>query len=174
MTKGKRPGPARPPGPKLSHLDAAGRARMVDVGAKPETARRAVARAAVWLSPAVFRLVKKDAVAKGDVFSVAQIAGIQAGKRASEWIPLAHPIPLDAIAVRLKLSARSHVVLIEAEASTRAATGVEMEAMVAAAAAALTVYDMCKGADRSIEIGPVHLVHKSGGKSGTWTRKRAG
>ena len=145
---------------------------MVDVGTKAATSRRAVARAFVSLSPDAFRLVRDNALEKGDVLTVAQIAGIQAGKRAFEWIPLAHPIPLDGVSVRLALLPRVNAVLIEAEAATRAPTGVEMEAMVAASAAALTVYDMCKAADRSIEIGPVHLVHKAGGRSGTWNRNR--
>lgn len=155
---------------RLTHVDRGGRTRMVDVGQKPETTRRAVARALVKLPEEVFRLVRQNAIAKGDVLTVAQIAGIQTGKKASEWIPLCHPIPLDKIDVRLSLDEPRHCVTIEAEAATRAATGVEMEAMVAAAAAALTVYDMCKGTDRSITVEEIGLVSKSGGKSGTWKR----
>jgi molybdenum cofactor biosynthesis protein MoaC len=155
---------------RLTHTDRGGRARMVDVGAKTTAARRAVARGRVRLSAELFRLVKSNQVAKGDVLTVAQIAGIQAGKRASEWIPLCHPIPLDSIDVTLSLDARRRAVVIEAEAATRAATGVEMEAMTAVAAAALTVYDMCKSADRSITLDRIELISKSGGKSGPWRK----
>jgi molybdenum cofactor biosynthesis protein MoaC len=144
---------------------------MVDVGAKPETVRRAVAQARVTLGAKVFGLVRANRIAKGDVLAVAQIAGIQAGKRTAEWIPLCHTIPLDLLKVTPRLDRKTLSAVIEAEARTRAATGVEMEAMVAAAAAALALYDMVKGVDRGVRIEAVELLAKSGGASGTWTRR---
>jgi len=152
----------------LTHVDRRGRAAMVDVGAKPETIRRAVAQARVRLGTKVFGLVRANRIAKGDVLAVAQIAGIQAGKRTAEWIPLCHTIPLDLLKVTPRLDPKTRSVVIEAEARTRAATGVEMEAMVAAAAAALALYDMVKGVDRGVRIERVELLEKSGGASGTW------
>ncbi len=146
---------------------------MVDTGKKLPTSRRALASAVVRLGPRVFPLVRANRVAKGDVLGVAVIAGIQAGKRASEWIPLAHPISLDVVRVRPRLDRKTLSVVIEAEARTRAATGVEMEAMVAAAAAALALYDMVKGVDKGVRIERVMLIEKSGGRSGTWTRARS-
>jgi len=146
---------------------------MVDVGEKAATLRRATAEAAVSLSSEAFRAVRSNRVAKGDVLTVAKIAGIQAAKETARLIPLCHPIPLDAIRVDLALAPSKREVRIEAEVSTRGPTGVEMEAMTAAAVAALTVYDMCKALDRDITIGAVRLVAKSGGRSGTWRRKGA-
>jgi cyclic pyranopterin phosphate synthase len=153
---------------KLTHLDHEGRARMVDVGAKPVTQREAIAQARVLLSPETFTLVKKGSIKKGDVLSVAQIAGIQAAKRAWEWIPLAHPLPLTFVDVRLWLDPSASSVEIEAVCRTEGKTGAEMEALIAAATAALTVYDMCKAAERGICITDLRLIKKSGGKSGTW------
>lgn len=157
---------------KLSHVDARGRARMVDVSDKSSTLREALARAEVTLSREAFGLVRRNASAKGDVLAVAQMAGIQAAKRTWELIPLCHPLPLDAIEVSLALVASRRTVVIEARARTRAATGVEMEAMTAAAVAALTVYDMVKGVDRGARVGMVRLEEKSGGRSGTWRRPK--
>jgi len=139
---------------------------MVDVGAKRATRREAVARGSVTLSSEAFALVRDNRLAKGDVLTVAQIAGIQAAKRTWELVPLCHPLPLDAVEVRLELDARRHRVLIEARARTRAATGVEMEALTAAAVAGLAVYDMVKGVDRAARIDDLRVVRKSGGKSG--------
>lgn len=154
-------------GPRgLTHLDRKGQARMVDVGEKPATARRAVAEGAIRVGAETFRLLEDDRLAKGDALAVARIAGIQAGKRTSEWIPLCHPISLDALEVDVRLVPERLEALVRAEARTRASTGVEMEAMVAAAAACLALYDMVKGVDRGATIGPVRLLEKEGGKSG--------
>ena len=157
---------------KLSHVDEAGRARMVDVGPKPETHRIAVAEGRVALSREAFSRVRQNRVEKGDVLTVAKIAGIQAAKEACRLIPLCHPIPIDSIGVDLRLDPSRREIRIEAKVETRAPTGVEMEAMTAVAVASLAVYDMCKAIDRSIEIGGVRLVSKSGGRSGDWRRIR--
>ena len=153
---------------ELSHLDEAGRARMVDVGEKAVTARRAVASARVRATPEVVRLIREGAVAKGDVLAVARVAGIAAAKRTAELIPLCHPLGLDAVAVELELE--EDAVAIRAEARNHGKTGVEMEALTAAAVAALTVYDLCKSADRGMVIERVQLEEKSGGKSGGFKR----
>ncbi len=153
---------------ELTHLDDQGRARMVDVGDKPVTVREAVARCRVLLAPATFELVKAGNIRKGDVLTVAQIAGIQAAKRTWELIPLCHPIGMTFAGVVLTLNEADHSVDIEATTRTKAETGIEMEALVAASTAALTVYDMCKAAERGIRITDLRLVRKSGGRSGTW------
>jgi cyclic pyranopterin phosphate synthase len=155
---------------ELSHLDEQGRARMVDVGAKPDTERLAVARGRITMQPETLALVRGGAVKKGDVLTVAQVAGIQAAKRTHELIPMCHPLLLTHVGVELTPGEAKAEAWIEIEATvrTRGKTGVEMEALTAASVAALTVYDMCKAADRGMEIGPVRLVHKSGGKSGDW------
>lgn len=158
---------------RLTHVDAAGAARMVDVGVKPATSRRAVARARVRFGAASFRLLRENRLAKGDALAVARLAGIQAAKRTAEWIPLCHTVPLDRLDVRIELKARGRTAEITAEAAARWTTGVEMEALVAASAAALALYDMAKAADRGITIEEVALLEKSGGRSGTW-RRRAG
>lgn len=152
----------------MSHLDEGGRARMVDVGSKEPTLREAVARVSVQLSVETFHLVAEKAIQKGDVLTVAQLAGIQAAKRTAELIPLCHPISLTFAGVELCLDESSHRVEIEATCRTKAETGVEMEAMTAAAVAALTVYDMCKAMERGIRIGDLRVVRKSGGKSGLY------
>ncbi|MCX5970051.1 MAG: cyclic pyranopterin monophosphate synthase MoaC [Coprothermobacterota bacterium] len=152
----------------LSHLDEGGRARMVDVGGKEPTLREAVARVWVQLSVETFHHVAEKAIQKGDVLTVAQLAGIQAAKRTAELIPLCHPISLTFAGVELRLDQSSHRVEIEATCRTKAETGVEMEAMTAAAVAALTVYDMCKAMERGIRIGDLRVVRKSGGKSGLY------
>jgi cyclic pyranopterin phosphate synthase len=143
---------------------------MVDVSAKPATARVAIARGMVHMRSSTLALVQAHRVAKGDVLTVAQIAGVMAAKRTAELIPLCHPIPLTEVRVRVEPDPEAGGVAIEATARTTAPTGVEMEAMVAAAVAALTVYDMCKAADRGMTIDRVRLVHKRGGRSGTYQR----
>jgi cyclic pyranopterin phosphate synthase len=148
---------------RLSHLDESGSARMVDVGGKPETERRAVAEALVRMEAETLDVVRRGDAPKGDVLGTARIAGIQAAKRTAELIPLCHPLPLTHVDVRASIE--SAWVRITAEAKTLARTGVEMEAMTAAAVAALTVYDMVKGIDQGAEITGVALIHKSGGKT---------
>jgi len=155
---------------ELTHLDDAGAARMVDVADKPVTDRRAVARAVVRLSPATAATVAAGDAPKGDVLGTARIAGIQAAKRTGELIPLCHPLGLDHVDVDGAIDAEAGTVTLTATARVSARTGVEMEAMTAAAVAALTVYDMVKGLDRSVAIEQVVLLEKSGGRSGTWTR----
>ena len=154
----------------LSHFDAGGNARMVDVGAKGETERVAVANATVLMQPATLALIRDKKAAKGDVLAVAQLAGIMAAKRTPDLIPLCHPLSLSAVEVKLSLDADRHSVEIEATCKLKGRTGVEMEALTAASVAALTVYDMCKAVDRGMVISDVKLVHKSGGKSGTFDR----
>ena len=155
-------------GTDLTHLDENGNARMIDVSAKLETAREAVARCRVLLAPATFELVKAGTIKKGDVLTVAQVAGIQAAKRTWELIPLCHPIPLTFVGVVLTLNDAEHTVDIESTSRTVSETGVEMEALVAASTAALTIYDMCKGVERGIRITDLRLIRKSGGQSGLW------
>ena len=156
----------------LSHFDAGGNARMVDVGAKGETERVAVANATVLMQPATLALIRDKKAAKGDVLAVAQLAGIMGAKRTPDLIPLCHPLSLSAVEVKLSLDADRHSVEIEATCKLKGRTGVEMEPLTAASVAALTVYDMCKAVDRAMVISDVKLVHKSGGKSGTFDRDR--
>jgi cyclic pyranopterin phosphate synthase len=158
------------PARRLTHLDDRGAARMVAVGDKPETARRAVASAEVRMSAATLRLVARGNHPKGDVLAVARLAGLQACKRASDWIPLCHPVRVVGTDVALALDRRLPGVRVTVAVDAVDRTGVEMEAMVGAAAAALTVYDMVKGVERGVEIGAVRLLEKSGGRSGQWTR----
>ena len=153
---------------ELSHVDEQGRVAMVDTSAKAQTARRAVASARVLMSPATIEAVRAHRTPKGDPLETARIAGILAAKRTAELIPLCHPLPLTHADVRAEL--RDDGVYLEAEASTNAQTGVEMEALTAAAVAALTVYDMCKAVEKGIQITDVRLEEKTGGKSGTWKR----
>jgi len=154
----------------LTHLDTAGRARMVDVGDKPASDRRAVARAVVRVSPETAALVAAGDAPKGDVLSVARIAGIQGGKRTSELIPLCHPLSLSFLGVEASIDVDAGEITLIAEARTTGPTGVEMEALTAASVAALTVYDMVKGIQRGAEIASVALESKSGGRSGEWNR----
>ena len=160
-----------PENPRFTHLDQSGQARMVDVGAKTPTARAAVAEAVVRLSPETFRLLVDQALPKGDVLAAARIAGIMAAKRTGSLIPLCHPLPLDVVDIRFHLDEAAHAVRIEAEARVTAKTGVEMEAMTAAAVAALTLYDMCKAVQKDIVIETVRLIYKAGGKSGEFRAK---
>ncbi len=155
---------------ELTHLDETGRARMVDVGDKPPSDRRAVARAVVRVTPETAALVAAGDAPKGDVLSVARVAGIQGGKRTSELIPLCHPLALSFLGVEASIDVDSGEITILAEARTTGPTGVEMEALTAASVAALTVYDMVKGVERGAEIASVALESKSGGRSGAWTR----
>ena len=154
----------------LSHVDRHGRARMVDVSRKPATARVAVARALVRMRPSTLALIKTNRVAKGNVLEIAQIAGVMAAKRTADLIPLCHPIPLTDVQVRVEPDAGGAGVTVEATAATTAPTGVEMEALVAAGAAALTVYDMCKAVDRGMTVDALRLVLKRGGRSGEYRR----
>lgn len=158
---------------KLTHLDADGAARMVDVGAKPESARVARARARVRMSPETARAVAAGDAPKGDVLGVARLAGIQAAKQAGSLIPLAHPLPLTFADVDARIDAEQGLVELIAEARTVGRTGVEMEAMTACAVAALTVYDMVKGLQRGVEVTEVVLLEKSGGRS-DWRREDDG
>jgi cyclic pyranopterin monophosphate synthase len=151
---------------KLSHYDSKGRARMVDVTAKPATARLARAAVLVRMNPATRRAMRNNP--KGDPLEIARFAGISAAKRASELIPMCHPLLLTHVDVQAKLSAEG--VRIESEVRTTGPTGVEMEALTASAVAALTVYDMCKALDKGIEITDLRLLEKAGGKSGHWRR----
>jgi len=151
---------------KLSHLDEAGRAHMVDVGAKPDTFRSATARGEVHLKPETVALVRQGLMKKGDVLTVAQIAGIQAAKKTSELIPLCHPLPLSQIEVSLEVDETLPGVLITATVKTTGKTGVEMEALTAVSVAALTVYDMVKAVEKTGRIQNIRLVEKHGGLSG--------
>jgi cyclic pyranopterin monophosphate synthase len=155
---------------ELTHLDEHGRARMVDVGGKEVSSRRALARAVVRMSPETAALVAAGNAPKGDVLGTARIAGIQAAKRTGELIPLCHPLSLDHVDVEATVDVDDGAVTLTAEARVTARTGVEMEALTAAAVAALTVYDMVKGVERGVEIASVHLLEKSGGRSGDWRR----
>ena len=163
------------PKSRLSHVDARGAARMVDVAQKPETVRVATASAAVKMKRETLRLVERSAVAsgargKGDVLAVARLAGIMASRRTAELIPLCHPVRLTSCDVDLTMDRKLPGVRIRATARAIDRTGVEMEAMVAATTAALTVYDMVKGAERGIEVRAVRLEEKAGGRSGHWRR----
>jgi len=155
---------------ELTHLDESGNARMVDVGAKESTDRRALARAVVRMSPTTAAAVAAGDAPKGDVLGTARIAGIQAAKRTDELIPLCHGLPLSFVGVEASVDADAGEVTITAEARTPAPTGVEMEALTAASVAALTVYDMVKGIEKGVEIASVVLLEKSGGRSGEWRR----
>jgi len=152
--------------PKLTHLDESGRARMVDVGAKPDTERIAVAKGEVLMKTATLELIRVGAIKKGDVLTVAQVAGIMGAKRTSELIPLCHPLPITSIDVDLSLDDALPGVVITATAKTTGKTGVEMEALTAVSVAALTIYDMAKAAEKTMKIQNIRLVEKRGGQSG--------
>ena len=155
----------------LSHVDGSGRATMVDVSAKSDTDRVAVADGFVSMSAEALEQVRANTAAKGDVLATARLAGIMGGKRTAELIPLCHPLPLDQIHVDAVVDDKRSGVSITATARTRAATGVEMEALTAVSIACLTVYDMVKAVDRTMTIGPIRLLEKRGGKSGVYQRK---
>lgn len=159
---------------ELTHLDANGQARMVDVGGKAETRRTATAEAYVSLLPQTLALIQSGGHKKGDVFAIARIAGIQAAKKCADLIPLCHPLLLTSINVDLAAEPDRNRVRIEATCSLKGQTGVEMEALTAASVAALTLYDMCKAVDRGMVIGEIKLLHKRGGKSGDWSAAGGG
>jgi len=151
---------------KLSHLDDAGLPRMVDITGKPDTTRQAVAKGTVKMQPETFQLIQQGNVAKGDVLTVAQLAGIMAAKRTPDLIPLCHPILIGNIEVKFNMDGANSTVEITSIVESTGKTGVEMEALTATAVAALTIYDMCKAVDRGMKIENIRLVRKSGGKSG--------
>ncbi len=175
MTDEHRPAGDRPrfERRRLTHVSRGGRPRMVDVSAKPATARRAVAEAFVTLEQGTISLIVDGQLTKGDVLTVAEMAGVMGAKRTAELIPLCHPIALTDVVVEITPERANGGVRIRATAATVAPTGVEMEALTAAAVAALTVYDMVKGTDRSAAIRNLQLLEKSGGKSGEWRRDAA-
>ena len=155
----------------LTHFDAEGNARMVDVADKAETERVAVARGAVIMAPETLALIRAGTVKKGDVLSVAQLAGIMGAKRTPDLIPLCHPLALSSVKVALAIDEAQSAVTIEATCKLKGRTGVEMEALTAVSVAALTVYDMVKAVDKGMHITDIRLTHKSGGKSGTFEAK---
>ncbi len=159
------------PKKKLTHIDPQGNAVMVDVSDKPATARVAVAKGSVFMAAGTLKLINTRKVKKGDVLAVAQLAGIMAAKRTPEFIPLCHPVALSSVKVELTCDTKRRAVDITATCKVTGPTGVEMEALAAVSAAALTVYDMCKAADRAMKIGDIRLVEKSGGKSGLFIQK---
>jgi len=152
----------------FTHFDAEGRAQMVDVTGKAVTERVAVAKGSIVMAAETLTLIREGGVKKGDVLSVARLAGIMAAKRTPELIPLCHPLPLTSVSVELEPDPARNAIDITATCKLSGRTGVEMEALTAVAVAALTVYDMCKAVDRGMRIGEIRLVHKSGGKSGTY------
>lgn len=156
--------------PKLTHIDDTGQARMVDVGAKATSDRRATARARLSVQPATAAAIEAGSGPKGEVVQMARFAGIQAAKKTAELIPLAHPLPLTLVDVNVTVDAEAGLVEIVGEARTNDRTGVEMEAMTACSVAALTIYDMVKGVERGVEIRDIVLIEKSGGRSGHWTK----
>lgn len=155
----------------LTHFDKEGRARMVDVGQKPETARAAKARGTVLMAPETLQLIKSGGIAKGDVLGAAQLAGIMAAKRTPELIPMCHTLLLEGVSLNFRYDEERCAVEIEATVKCHGKTGVEMEALTAVSVAALTVYDMCKAVDKGMVISEIRLVEKSGGKSGTYIRE---
>jgi cyclic pyranopterin phosphate synthase len=160
-------------GPRLSHIDAEGKAVMVDVSDKDVTDRSATARGTVLMAPATLRLIQEGGVKKGDVLSVARLAGIMGAKKTPDLIPLCHPLALNAIDVELTLDPARNAVEITATCRVRGRTGVEMEALTAVSVAALTIYDMCKAVDRSMTLTDIRLTEKSGGRSGDFRAKDA-
>jgi cyclic pyranopterin phosphate synthase len=158
---------------RLSHVDERGRVRMVDVSAKKVTLREAVARGLVWMRRETLERIASERTPKGNVLSTAHLAAVMAAKRTSDLIPLAHPVPIEAVDVAFELDRDGPAVAIEARVRTRGRTGVEMEALTAVAAAALTLYDMLKAVDRGMVIGEIALWEKRGGRTGTWARRSA-
>jgi len=153
---------------ELTHLDAEGRVRMVDVGGKADTERVAVAKGEVAMRPETLRLIAEGGVPKGDVLAVAQVAGIMAAKRTPDLIPLCHPLLLTRVDVEFRINEQDSRIEITATVRSHGKTGVEMEALTAVSVAALTIYDMAKAVERTMRIGDIRLVRKSGGKSGDW------
>ncbi len=159
---------------RLTHLDGKGNARMVDISEKRDTKREAIAGGKVKLSPTTYDLVQKGYGPKGDIFTVAKIAGIMAAKRTYDVIPLCHPLSITHIDVDYTFYDKKHVVEITSTVKTKGQTGVEMEALTCTMVVALTIYDMCKAVDKGIELGPFYLVEKRGGKSGKYVRQSTG
>ncbi|MDD3719316.1 MAG: cyclic pyranopterin monophosphate synthase MoaC [Actinomycetota bacterium] len=159
-------------GAELTHLDEKGRARMVDISSKRVTARAATARASVMMQEATLDLVLGAGIEKGDVLGTARIAGIMAAKKTSELIPMCHPIAITSVEMEFEVDRKASTITAVATARTRDRTGIEMEALTAAAVAALTIYDMCKAVDRAMTISSVQLLKKSGGRSGTFARDK--
>lgn len=155
----------------LTHFDAEGRARMVDVSDKAETKREAIAQGEIKMAPATLKLVKEGKLAKGDVLGVAQVGGIMGVKQASNLIPMCHPLLITGTNVYFEVDEANSQVKIEARVRTTGKTGVEIEALTAVSVAALTIYDMCKAVDKDMVIGNIRLVQKTGGKSGTYNRE---
>lgn len=160
--------------PTLTHLDDAGRVRMVDVGDKADTSRLAVARGEIIMSPEVFEQVSRNRSKKGNVLETARIAGVMAAKRTAELIPMCHSLNLDHVSIDFTPCQNRHALEAEARVRLTARTGVEMEALTAVSVALLTIYDMCKAVDRGMVIGRIRLLEKAGGKSGHWLRDEAG
>lgn len=158
---------------KLTHLDSEGNAHMVDVGDKEITQRTAVARGSISMAPETLAIIASGGHKKGDVLTVARIAGIQAAKQTSQMIPLCHPLMLNKVGVELELDVDNSQVVITATCKVDGKTGVEMEALTAVSAAALTIYDMCKAVDKNMVIGGIHLQEKQGGRSGDYQRAEA-
>lgn len=154
---------------KLTHVDAAGAARMVDVGTKPETERVGIASGRIEMAAATAKAIGGGSIGKGDVLAVARLAGILAAKRTADWIPLCHPLRLTGVDISLEIGKTCVAITATVRAFDR--SGVEMEALTAVSAAALTIYDMCKAIDRAMVIGPIQLEQKRGGKSGLWKRQ---
>lgn len=156
---------------ELTHIDSKGNACMVDISEKRESRREAIAAGKVKLSPSTYELVKKGHGPKGDIFTVAKIAGVMAAKKTHDMIPLCHPLSITHIDVDYAFLDRKHTIEIRSKVRTKGQTGVEMEALTCVTIVALTIYDMCKAVDKGIELGPFYLVEKSGGKSGRYVRK---
>lgn len=159
---------------KLTHVDKNGKARMVDVGNKPDTERQAIARGHVKMSREAYDTVRKGHGPKGDVFAVAKIAGIMGAKKTAELVPLCHPLPINFVDVVYEFADSKQTIGITSTVKTRGPTGVEMEAIAAVMITALTIYDMCKAIDKAIELGPFYLLEKTGGKSGAYKRPKKG
>lgn len=153
----------------LTHLDEQGNPRMVDVGDKATTSRRAIAEGVIRMSPDTIRAVTEGSVPKGNVITVAELAGVMGAKRTADLIPLCHPLPISSIVVRVEVDETVPGLRARAEVRVEGRTGVEMEALTAVSCTLLTIYDMCKALDRSMELGRIRLLHKEGGRSGTWT-----
>lgn len=154
----------------LTHFDKEGRPLMVDVSAKPETERSATARGSVSFAPAAYRTIRRQGVKKGDILQIAELAGIMGAKKTPDLIPLCHPLMLTSVKVSASFDDEASAIVIMASVTTKGQTGVEMEALTAASVACLTVYDMAKAVDKSMSIGPIVLVEKSGGRSGDYKR----
>ena len=158
--------------PRLTHFDRQGRAKMVDVSRKAETLRKAVVRGSIFMQPATFKKIMSGKISKGDVLAVAKVAGVMAAKKTSDIVPMCHPLNLSHVEINFYPVEKTSRIDIEACVRIKAQTGVEMEGLVAVAAAGLTIYDMCKAIDRGMVLSDIRLVRKTGGKSGTYIAKR--